>query len=242
MITKYISCIKFGRDNEEKRNEWLSNTLSKLPLGAHLLDVGAGEMKNKKLCLQVKYVSQDFCKYEGKGDGVALQTGEWDTSCIDIVSDINSIPASDKSFDVVLCTEVLEHVPDPLASLKEMARLLKPGGTIIITVPFCSLTHFSPYHYSTGLTKYWFKKHLNDLDFKIDELTPNGGWFDYIAQEIWRLPWIGKTYSNKYLGWIALILSLPTLCILLLMRYKERSTSELMTFGWHVIAHKNKCI
>ena len=230
--------IDFGRDNETFRKAWLLAVLDRISAGQNILDVGAGELRNKPLCQHLNYYSQDFCQYEGKGDGVALQTGVWDTTKIDIVSDITSIPSPDASFDVILCTEVLEHVPDPVAGLKEMCRLVKPAGQIILTVPFSSWTHFAPFHFSSGLSRYWFEKHLNDLGFNIEELTPNGGWMDFVAQEIWRLPWIGRTYSKRALGWIALITALPLMLVLRLMKSFDRGSSELVTFGWHVVARK----
>jgi len=155
----------FGRDNETNRLSWLEKTLKFVPEGFRLLDAGAGELKNKVFCKHLIYVSQDICQYEGTGDGVALQTGQWDTTQIDLVSDITAIPVPDESFDAVLCTEVFEHVPDPLAALQELARLVKPGGSIILTAPFCSLTHFAPYHYATGLSRYWYERHLLELGF-----------------------------------------------------------------------------
>jgi SAM-dependent methyltransferase len=204
-----------------------------------LLDVGAGELRNKLYCSHLLYVSHDFCQYEGKGDGVALQTGEWDVSKIDIISDITSIPVEDESFDIVLCTEVLEHVPDPLSALREMTRIVRPQGRLIVTTPFCSLTHFAPYHYATGLSRYWYERHLGALGFNLVEVCPNGGWFDYIAQELWRLPWIGKTYSSRILGWAALILALPAVAVMRIMKGGDRGSSELLTFGWQIVAEKS---
>jgi hypothetical protein len=58
------------------------------------------------------YVSQDFCQYKGNVDGAHqedLQNPTCDTSSVDIVSDIVAITAHDASFDVVICTDVLEH-------------------------------------------------------------------------------------------------------------------------------------
>jgi Methylase involved in ubiquinone/menaquinone biosynthesis len=52
-----------------------------------------------------------------------LQTGPWDNSKLDIVSDILSIPLPDHSVDAIMCTEVLEHIPDPLGAIKEFSRL-----------------------------------------------------------------------------------------------------------------------
>ena len=233
-----LSFVLFGRNNETSRLAWLQHQLAGLPSGLRLLDAGAGELRIKAFCSHLDYVSQDFCQYEGKGNGSALQTVHWDTSRIDIVSDITAIPAPDGSFDVVLCTEVLEHVPDPLAALREFARLLKPGGRMILTAPFCSLTHFAPYHFACGLSRYWYEKHLPDLQCTVLEISPNGGWLDFVAQELWRLPWIGKTYNSRALGWLALACSLPLLAVTRAMAMRDRGSSELLTFGWHVVAQK----
>jgi SAM-dependent methyltransferase len=56
-------------------------------------------------------------------------------------------PVSDASVDLILCTEVLEHVPDPRQFLTEAFRCLIPGGTILLTVPFAARWHFIPYDY-----------------------------------------------------------------------------------------------
>lgn len=113
--------------NDLTRQRWVSHTLQNLAKG-RILDVGAGELKNKPYCGHLEYVSQDFCQYNGFGDGAALQTQDWDTSGIDIVSDITDIPAENESFDYVVCTEVFEHIKYPVKALQEFYRLLKPGG------------------------------------------------------------------------------------------------------------------
>ncbi len=53
----------------------------------------------------------------------------------------------DGSFDVALCTEVLEHVPDPAGFLLRACRCLRPGGRLVMTVPFSARWHFTPYDY-----------------------------------------------------------------------------------------------
>ena len=56
-------------------------------------------------------------------------------------------PVADGSVDLVLCTEVLEHVLDPGKLLSEVQRCLRPGGRLLLTVPFAARWHFVPYDY-----------------------------------------------------------------------------------------------
>ena len=72
--------------NERNRQKWLQKTLADLPQGLRILDAGAGELKNQKLCGHLHYTSQDFNQYTGRGLAEGLQTGQWDTSRIDLVS------------------------------------------------------------------------------------------------------------------------------------------------------------
>jgi SAM-dependent methyltransferase len=184
-----------GTKNAATRDAWVAEALTALPPGARLLDAGAGECQYKKHCGHLKYVAQDNSVYDGEGD-TGLQTGTWDFSKIDIVSDIVDIPEPDASFDAVLCTEVLEHLPDPVRALDEMARLLRPGGIFIITAPFWSLTHFAPYHYATGFNRYFYEFHLGRLGFDIVEMTPNGNFFECVGQELRRVADMAQRFAG----------------------------------------------
>ncbi len=53
----------------------------------------------------------------------------------DVVDANEPLPYADASFDVVWCSEVIEHLADPAFSLGEMRRVLKPGGTLVVTTP-----------------------------------------------------------------------------------------------------------
>ena len=57
-----------GTQNQAMREHWLETTLAALPAGARILDAGAGELQYKRFCGHLAYVSQDFGKYDGKGD------------------------------------------------------------------------------------------------------------------------------------------------------------------------------
>ena len=52
-----------------------------------------------------------------------------------VIEDAGTLPFEDASFDGVLCTEVLEHLFDPLGALEEIRRVLRPGGRVVMTVP-----------------------------------------------------------------------------------------------------------
>ena len=56
-------------------------------------------------------------------------------------------PIDDSSIDFVLCTETMEHLPDPELLLAEALRCLDSGGTVLLTVPFAARWHFIPYDY-----------------------------------------------------------------------------------------------
>src|SRR5436305_15166518 len=51
----------------------------------------------------------------------------------DVHGTIDAIPVPDGSFDVVLCLQVLEHVPDPAAAVRELRRVVKPGGRVLLS-------------------------------------------------------------------------------------------------------------
>lgn len=223
--------------NEQARNKWLVETLSTIPKGLRILDAGAGELRNKPLCKHLEYISQDLCQYEGTGDLKGLQTGVWDTSKIDIVSDISNIPAADASFDVILCSEVFEHLTDPLSALDEFSRLLKSGGKLILTAPFASLVHFAPYHYATGFSKYWYEHHLPLRGFQIKELSSNGDWFDLLKQELLRLPSAARQYGD-WCWPLAYVFSAAGLIYLIIRGKKSKKADDLACFGWCCVATK----
>ena len=224
--------------NESNRIKWLEKTLKKIPKNSKILDAGAGEQQFKKFCSHLNYVSQDFAQYDGTGDSKGLQIGKWDQTQLDIIGDITSIPEPDESFDVILCTEVFEHLPEPILALKEFSRLLHPGGQLILTAPFCSLTHFSPYHFYTGFNRYFYETHLPSHDFKIIELEQNGNFFEYLAQEIRRISYIAEVYTKNNPA----ILEKLALKIVLRMLEKfskqDKGSEELLHFGYHILAVK----
>jgi len=226
-------------NNRKNRDKWVIKKLGDIPKESSILDVGAGTCKYRKYCSDLNYTSQDFCEYKGVGDGCGSQTGEWDTSKIDIVSDITKIPVPGSSYDYILCTEVLEHVPYPERALSELTRILKKGGKIIITAPFVSNTHMSPFHYCTGFNRYWYEKVLGDLGFKILEIESNGNYADHVCEELVLAPLaLKKCSSLKGFFYLIYIFLLPVILVLHLFSKTTKKSEQESCFGYFVVAEK----
>lgn len=98
------------------------------------------------------------------------------------VFDGRTFPYSDHSFSAILCTEVIEHTPDPKAFIDEIARVLKPGGQLVLTVPFSARRHLLPMDF-----RRWTKEGLIELfkkDFKDIKIQERGTDLSVIANKL----------------------------------------------------------
>lgn len=107
----------------------------------------------------------------------------------------NMAEIKNENYDTAICLEVLEHIPDPLKALGEIARILKPGGMLILSAPHLSRLHDEPYDYFR-FTKYGLIELLNKAGFDILDINVKGGLFCFIGHQIstmclgvfWRIP------------------------------------------------------
>jgi SAM-dependent methyltransferase len=134
----------------------------------------------------------------------------------------------------------MEHVPDPVAAFRELARLLKRGGTLIVTAPFASLTHFAPYHYCSGFNRYFYEYWLPRLGLDIELIEPNGDFIEFLHQELlWvrKLPRpAGMTRRGAALATSAVAIAAA---LALRCRFAQHATApELLCFGYHVRARR----
>jgi 2-polyprenyl-3-methyl-5-hydroxy-6-metoxy-1,4-benzoquinol methylase len=231
-----------GTQNEKTRLDWLETTLKKIPEGSRILDAGAGELAQRKYCTHLNYVSQDFGQYNGQGDNKGLQTGKWDNTKLDIICDITKIPESDESFDAIMCVEVFEHLPEPISAIKEFSRLIKKDGFLIITAPFCSLTHFAPYHFYTGFNRYFYENFLKEYDFEILEMKPNGNFFEFVAQELMRIPFCADKFSKSKVSIFDKLAIMRLIFTLSKLSKKDNGSNEILNFGLHILARKNNSV
>jgi ubiquinone/menaquinone biosynthesis C-methylase UbiE len=230
--------LTVGMANEANRLTWLRKTLADLPAGWRLLDAGAGEQQYRQFCSHLRYVSQDFAQYQPSADSTGMQMASWNYGKLDLVCDITAIPEKDASFDAIMCTEVFEHIPNPIPAIREFSRLLRSGGALIVTAPVASLTHFAPHYYANGFSRFYYEKHLGDAGFDIVEMTPNGNYFEYLAQEVRRISQISTRYAHiaptpeqkdamrKVLGFLQEASE------------KGPASAELLCFGYHVRARR----
>lgn len=182
------------------RDQWVAEKARALPEGARVLDVGAGQCQYRALFSRCDYRTQDFAEYGGTKSGVSAE--QWVYGGIDYVSDVASIPVPDASFDVILCTEVLEHVPEPIAALREFGRIVRPGGVVLLSAPLGSGLHQEPYHFYGGFTPYFYRKFLNELGFEPPNIRSLGGLFKHTGQEVGRvgrLMWDSPAAKNLLL-------------------------------------------
>lgn len=201
--------------NQSFRDKWVDETLRQvhveraLELGTpNLIDVGAGQKPYESLSKQIgyEYYSHDFNKYSPSEQEIGLHVN-WPHLNHDFNCDILEIPSATK-FDVVLCTEVLEHVPNPVATIRHLASLLKPGGFMIITAPLISLVHQAPFHFSSGLTSFWYKHWMDSFGIQVVEISQHGDYSDLISQEFRRMFFLPSVFQ-KPLAFLFSVLNKP---------------------------------
>jgi SAM-dependent methyltransferase len=129
-------------------------------------------------------------------------TCDWENSIYtpeiapDIMAPANRIPVEDAVFDGILCTDVLEHVAEPLSVLQEFHRLLKPGGLVWITVPFIWYLHEQPYDYFR-YTSHGLRSLLERSGFVDIQVTPLSDAFSTVAQLTRDLGWMMGRGGDK---------------------------------------------
>jgi SAM-dependent methyltransferase len=101
----------------------------------------------------------------------------------DVVGTVDALPFDDEVFDGLLSTQVFEHVRAPHDALRECARVLAPGATIVLTVPGVWPAHEVPYDY-WRFTKYGVERVLEEQGFESIDVVPAGGFWASVGQMV----------------------------------------------------------
>jgi ubiquinone/menaquinone biosynthesis C-methylase UbiE len=156
----FLNTVKFyGRLLLDFQTLTIFKTLKKqIPqMKGKMLDVGCGNSPFEFL------VNQNQCEYVGI-DIAGADNFDYQNSKI-VVFDGENIPFENESFENIICTEVIEHIPNPEKIISEMHRVLKPNGLAIITLPWSARVHFAPYDFCR-YTLSWSIKDLLLILFK----------------------------------------------------------------------------
>jgi SAM-dependent methyltransferase len=109
---------------------------------------------------------------------------------------------ADGSADLVLCTEVLEHVSETERAFGELTRVLKPGGRMIVTIPFAYPLHEEPHDY-IRLTPAGLRELGGRFGLEVLELDRTGNEVEVIATVIDNI-WAGMDPTGRSLFWRAI--------------------------------------
>jgi SAM-dependent methyltransferase len=168
-------------------SEWKRRTFSPVSAGLYatllprlrqvargrVLDVGCGTMPFKGHLERLPAVTgYDSLDVEARTPGVTF-----------IASIDRMAPVPDATYDTVLCSEVLEHVPDPFAGLREIRRVLKPGGVLLLSVPFLARLHEEPHDYFR-YTEHGLRQTLARLAYEVDDLAATGSVFSFAGHQV----------------------------------------------------------
>jgi SAM-dependent methyltransferase len=139
--------------------------------GSRMLDAGSGPAPYKGYFAHTAYESADFQPTE-HADGASHH-----------LCTLDEIPVEDARFDMVLCTQVLEHVPEPHAVLSELCRVLRPGGRLWLTAPMFYPEHDEPYDFYR-YTTFGLRHRLTAAGFEVEQLEWLEGYFGTLSFQL----------------------------------------------------------
>jgi SAM-dependent methyltransferase len=144
-----------------------------LPDGALVLDAGAGEARHAACFRRQRYVAADL----------AVGDTAWDYGKLDAVCDLEALPFATARFSAAVNVVTLEHVKRPQAVLLEIARVLAPGGRLLLIAPHEWEVHQAPNDYFR-YTRHGLEWLLRQAGFIDLDIQPVGGYFRLLARRL----------------------------------------------------------
>jgi len=213
--------------DKEVLDKFIIGKLQNIQSGKSILDLGCGSQQYRKHCKHLEYYGQDFGQ---STDGTGDEKINYSYGDLDYVGNCWDVDEQEGKFDVILCTEVFEHIPYPELTLSEINRLLKKDGKLIITFPVFSLRHMDPYWFSPGYSDNWVKFFFDKYDFEIVDYEKYGDYTTFMNQEMIRV-----IASNKF----ASLFIIPVLVYFRFFYSNSKSSMRNLIFmGNHIEAVK----
>ena len=157
----------------------------------------------------------------------------------DIVGVIENIPVSDNSFDAVVCTQVLGDVYELQKAFSELSRVLRPGGTLLVTENLFDSLHDQPHDF-WRFTEHSLRRLAQESGFEVTILDRRGGYRSIVAQMRERY-WIERLHAHK--KWYARLLSKLFKIqgeVARFMDHRDHSAAnKIFTQGYILIARKH---
>lgn len=193
-------------------------------IGGRVLDIGAGKVtRYRNLCRYHEYVRMDVVPGQN----------------VDAVGRIEAIPFTDKTFDSILCTQVLGDVYELERAFKEIYRVLKPNGVALITESLFDPLHSEPNDF-WRFTEHSLRRLATSAGLTVEVLERRGGYHSVMAQLRARY-WVERLDAHR--RWFARPLSFILKIIGTIARRRDSGdqsqAARLFTHGYLLIARKN---
>ncbi|WP_370249986.1 methyltransferase domain-containing protein [Nocardioides sp.] len=199
-------------------------------LGRHarglLIDLGCGRAP-----LRLRYAS-----LVERAVGLDWPASLHESAGVDVHCDLRRpLPLATGVADVVLSSDVLEHLPDPDLAIAEIARVLRPGGHLLLNTPFLYRVHEAPHDYLRH-TRYSLERLCRDHGLEVVEVTALGGLLDVqadlVAKALEQVPLVGRFLAAAV---CALALGLGRTP---LGRLARRATGEVFPLAHFLVARR----
>lgn len=169
------------------REQWVADWAAELPAQSVILDAGAGDAHLEPLFHPHHYIAAD----------IRPKLGSVPAARPFVCADLHHVPLAAASIDHAVSVQVLEHVRDPARVLAELARVVRVGGTICLSVPQADPEHEQPFDFFR-FTTFSLQMLASSAGLEVLELRKKGGYFARLGAQTRDLPFVVLPENHLY--------------------------------------------